>query len=878
MPSGLQDPIRDALIAAALGAVVAATGTTLVERAIDRPAADAARHAWVPRVALSFATIVDREVDTAEGPTTLVDATRDPGLSGTEWLALILGLATSVGLGIFGYWQVRSKASLARAQGELRRANTELEAAFSALPDLYFRLDAEGRFLSFRQGRSAPRLYRPPGEFLGRSLDAVMPPDVAAAARQAMEQIRRTGESASIEYSLAMGGEPRWFETRVFAGTAGEFLMFVRDVTDRRVRERDLAASEGRFRTLIASLPEPLVIVEQGVIGFANPAAGYFLAAGQAEALLGVPIDRLLRDGGGTLVECVAEGGAAFRTELDCVRLDGVVVRAEVVAAVTVLDGRSVRLMSFRDMTARRAAELATRQSEERYRELAEAADGVFWLADGATREVPYLSRRFEAVFGLPVVEPSRRLGVWAASIHPDDRDRVVRTVAACLDGDLEGFDLDYRIRRPDGAIRWINDRARRIRLTEGVRVLGFARDVTERRLAEESRAALEAQLRNLQKMEAIGTLAGGIAHDFNNILGAILGYASLLELQLEGQERASSDLAQILVASGRAKALVQQILTFSQQREQTRSPIRLQSVVKEALTLLRAAVPATVSIEARIDPGPGEVMADGTQVHQVVMNLVTNAADAFGSAPGSVEVRYERVTVTEPLATVIGDLPSGDYACLTVRDDGPGMTPDTVERIFEPFFTTKEPGKGTGLGLAVVHGIVRAHDGGIEVVSAPGAGTTMRVYLPLTALSPPAADGPTATAAVRGAGQRILIVDDEAPLAMFCGKVLEASGFRVATHTQPEVALAEFERAPGAFDLALLDLTMPHMTGVTLAGRLRALRPDLPIVLMTGYASSLTDASVRDIGVDRLLLKPLDPKTLTTGVADCLVGAGKGG
>ncbi|MDX2059886.1 MAG: CHASE domain-containing protein [Gemmatimonadales bacterium] len=802
----------------------------------------------------------------------------DPGLSPTGWLALILGLATSVGLGIFAYWQVRSKVSLTRAKGELQRANTELEAAFRALPDLYFRLDAEGRFLSFRQGRSAPPLYRPPAEFVGQPLEAVVPPDVAAAARQAMQQIRRTGEGVTIEYSLVTGSETRWYETRIFAGTDSEFLLFARDVTDRRARERELAASEERFRTLIAALPEPLVIVEQGVIVFANPAAGYFLAAGEPAALVGMSCDRLLRDGDGSLVDCVAEGGAAFRTELDCVRLDGTVLRVEVVAASTVLDGRPARLMSFRDMTARRAAELATRQSEERFRELAESADGVFWLADVATREVPYVSPRFESVFGLPMGEPERRLELWASLVHPDDRDRVVRTVGACLDGSIAEFEVDYRIKRPDGEVRWINDRARRIRMTEGGRVLGFARDVTERLLAQESQASLEAQLRNLQKMEAIGTLAGGIAHDFNNILGAILGYASLLELQLEGQERARSDLNQILVASGRAKALVQQILTFSQQREQARSPIRLQAIIKEALALLRAAVPSTVSIEARIDAAPTEVMADGTQIHQVVMNLVTNAADALGSIPGTVAVRYERVALADPLPTVFGDLPSGEYACLTVRDDGPGMSPDTIERIFEPFFTTKPPGKGTGLGLAVVHGIVQAHAGGIVLESAPGAGTTVRVYLPLSSLVAPAASGRAATTVARGAGQRILIVDDEAPLALFCGKVLEGSGYQVATHTQPEVALAEYEHAPSAFDLALLDLTMPHMTGVTLAGRLRALRPDLPIILMTGYASTLTDASVRDIGVDRLLLKPPDLKTLTTAVADCLVGAGKAG
>jgi nitrogen-specific signal transduction histidine kinase/ActR/RegA family two-component response regulator len=386
--------------------------------------------------------------------------------------------------------------------------------------------------------------------------------------------------------------------------------------------------------------------------------------------------------------------------------------------------------------------------------------------------------------------------------------------------------------------------------------------DITER-------TRLETQLRQTHKMQAMGTLAGGIAHDFNNILTAILGYTELA-MQEVGQDQAvERHLRGVLTAGHRAKDLVQQILTFSRQTELKHTPIRLHLLIKEALGLLRAALPSTIAIQQVIAPYSGAVLADPTQIHQVLLNLCTNAAQAMHETGGVIEVRLEPIDVMIDRTLVCADLKAGPYVRLTVRDTGPGMAPEITERIFEPFFTTKDVGEGTGMGLAVVHGIVTSHGGAITVESAPGQGATFAVYLPRVA--EPSTSMVHAEEPLPGGTERLLLVDDEEMLVHLGQEALTHLGYNVATCTSSLEALEVFRAAPQSFDLVITDYTMPTMTGEVLAQELRRIRPGIPIILCTGFSDTMTAERAQALGIDTLVLKPWRVHDLSLAIRQAL-------
>jgi signal transduction histidine kinase len=376
----------------------------------------------------------------------------------------------------------------------------------------------------------------------------------------------------------------------------------------------------------------------------------------------------------------------------------------------------------------------------------------------------------------------------------------------------------------------------------------------------------LEEQLRQAQKMEAIGTLAGGIAHDFNNILTAIVGYTQLAQLILKQDPKVREYLGAILQATRRATDLVRHILTFSRQQPQERRPIQLRPVVAESLKLLRAIIPSTIEFKTSLATDAPTVLADATQIHQILMNLGTNAWHAMKDRTGRLQINLEPCVVDEAHAATQSQLNPGFYTRVSVSDTGCGMDQATLRRIFEPFFTTKPLGEGTGLGLAVVHGIMKDHDGAVMVYSQPGEGTTFHLYFPAhagEATVAAAEQGPTP----RGHGERVLFVDDEELLVQLGQETLAALGYEVEVSTQPAAALAMVRADPQRFSLVLTDQTMPGMTGLFLAGQLLKIRPGLPIVLMTGYSSSLTAAQVEAAGIRQLLFKPTTIHSLGTAV-----------
>jgi PAS domain S-box-containing protein len=410
--------------------------------------------------------------------------------------------------------------------------------------------------------------------------------------------------------------------------------------------------------------------------------------------------------------------------------------------------------------------------------------------------------------------------------------------------------------------------------LTDGAgKVTGFlfvGADLTARKKDEQLRAQLEVQLRQSQKMEAVGTLAGGIAHDFNNILVAIIGNAELLGMELAHNPVVQENVGSILKASERARDLVRQILSFSRREEPERIPVNLEPVILEALRLIRPTLPSTIEIRTEIQPSQCLVLANSTEVHQVLINLCSNAAHAMRGKPGRLEIGLRVVQVAAKSAESLPGLAPGRYARLSVGDTGHGMDEKTVERIFEPFFTTKLPGEGTGLGLAVVHGIIRSHNGLITVASAPGEGTRFTVYFPAVEPSVPTAPKIVETPP-RGNRQRVLLVDDEPAITAVASKILARLGYQVSAFNNPVDALAAFDASPGSFELLLTDFTMPQMTGMDLASRIRGARASLPIIICTGHQGRIDEAEMKRLGGLVVVEKPFRAHALAGALRQAL-------
>jgi len=474
-----------------------------------------------------------------------------------------------------------------------------------------------------------------------------------------------------------------------------------------------------------------------------------------------------------------------------------------------------------------------------------------------------YVNPAFERVTGFQREEVlNRNARILKSGIHDprfygDIRKTLER--GETWSGRLINRRKDGTLFEEEGTISPVRDESGKI-----INFVAVKRDVTQE-------VTLEKQLRQAQKMEALGTLAGGIAHDFNNILAAILGYAELSMGKQSLDARLQNNLEQVVKAGKRARDLVQQILAFSRQSEQERKPVQLGSVIQEVLTLLRASLPTTIDIRFKGDPHNGLVMADPTQIHQLLMNLCSNAAYAMNEKGGSLHVELSTNRVGPHGFRMNGELSPGSYLRLTVRDTGHGIPPALLDRIFDPYFTTKEKGTGTGLGLAVVHGIVKSHDGAIAVESEPGKGTSFHVFLPMIeACSSSARD---AEDVPLGGSERILLVDDEDTLVELGSMMLEGMGYKVHGQTSSVEALDLFKQEPDGFDLVITDLTMPQMTGLELARELLSIRPNLPIILCTGYSENLMPQRTRAMGVRELMTKPFLVRDLARTIRNALDG-----
>lgn len=499
-----------------------------------------------------------------------------------------------------------------------------------------------------------------------------------------------------------------------------------------------------------------------------------------------------------------------------------------------------------------RTTELEER--EEQFRQLVEHIQEVFWMVSADESRLFYVSPIYEAIWGRMCESLYQNPSSLWKAVHEKDQKRIQAARRAVGQKD---FHEEFRIMLPDGSLRWVRVRTFPIRNAKGevIRIAGVAEDLTEHKRIEEALTKSERHFRQSSRMEAIGTLAGGIAHDFNNILTAILGYTELALATVPKNSRTQRNLQEVMTAGHRAKHLVQQILTFSRQPGPGKRSIPLHPIVREALKLLRATIPSTITIQHSIKT-EASIVADPTQIHQVLINLCTNAEYAMREEGGILHVMLEDVEVTEEMARVLLGLQTGPYVRLTVRDTGTGMTPEVLERMFDPFFTTKPIGEGSGMGLAVVHGLVTSHGGTIVADSKISKGTKIEVYLPRA--QAPVWDLASDRGPIPVGRETILFVDDEETIVRLGQELLTSLGYAVEVETHSPQALATFKQDPHRFDLVITDQTMPSMTGEMLSRELLRIRPDLPIILCTGFSHIMSAEKAKALGIQAYLMKPL--------------------
>ncbi|HET9985649.1 MAG TPA: PAS domain S-box protein [Longimicrobiales bacterium] len=707
-----------------------------------------------------------------------------------------------------------------------------------------------------------------------RFQDITHPDDVARDLAQARRLLagERTSDQIEKRY-IRKDGRIVWMQrtASLVRDAAGEPLYYVSQLQD--ISERKAAEAEiRRYRALVEHLP--LVTYE---VPFDAAGRTQYISP-QVEALLGYRpedfrvrpelfFERLHPDD----VEAVQAALARSRSEGRPVAVEyrildrdgGVHLIRDEAVVLRDADGRPLSLQGFMlDITDRGRAQAALAASEERFRALIESSSEVVTII-AADATVLYNSPALERVLGYT---PDELLGHDALErIHPDDQPPVRQVLGELLATPGAAGTVEYRYRHNDGSWRTLQSRAvNRLHHPSVGGIVVNSRDVTESR-------ALEGQLRQAQKMEAVGRLAGGVAHDFNNLLTGIKGYVAFLLADLPESDARRADVREIEKAADRAAGLTRQLLAFS--RKQVLQPriLDLNAAVLDLRTMLQRLIGEDIQVDTRLEPGLGSIEADPGQIEQVLLNLAVNARDAM-PAGGHLVIATSEVELDEAEARRIGTPRPGPYVVLSVTDTGSGIPADAIPFVFEPFFTTKEPGKGTGLGLSTVYGIVTQSGGSVTVDSRPGHGAAFRVYLPRVA--EPAAEGPPPAAAGRahvGAGT-ILLVEDDAAVRRLARRILDGAGYRVLEAAGGAEAIRlTLDAAAPRIDLLLTDLVMPQMSGVELARRLTRRQPDLKVLFMSGYAADTIERQGA-LGPDTPFLeKPFTPPGLTRAVREVL-------
>ncbi|WP_022664353.1 PAS domain S-box protein [Desulfospira joergensenii] len=716
--------------------------------------------------------------------------------------------------------------------------------------------DFGGRFLYANQKTFEIHGYEP-HEFMAVNLHDLNAPESEALIQERMMIIEDTGETSFTSTHFRKDGTPipmEVFVKKVAWENKPALLSVATDITERLNADKELKESQSNLTSLIENTDDIMVSRDKNgrALVYNQAFARVVKRIFKVDPTPGIrTLDYLPKDQKAHWEEVLLQvlSGVSLQEEF-CWEIDGEQHIYETSHNPMKVGDQVIGTVEFtRDITRRKLAEKKFQDMAKRL-DLATRGTGLgIWDWDIKARKLTWDERMYQ-LYGVKKETFSNAYEVWRNGLHPEDREENDRITEAAGRGERE-YDTEFRIIWPDGTIRFIRALGRVIWDSKGqpARMIGINYDITEKK-------EMEARVQQSQKMEAIGNLAGGIAHDFNNILFPIIGMSEMLLEDFAPETMEHENAREIFKAGKRGSDLVKQILAFSRQSEHKMIPVRVQQILREVLKLTRATIPSDIEIHQDIQSDCGLIMADPTQIHQVAMNIITNAFHAVESKGGAIFIKLKETGMDG------NDLPQnshepGRYARLSISDTGMGIPPEIIGKIFEPYFTTKEKGKGTGLGLAVAYGIVKEHKGYIQVDTNPAKGTKFQIFFPLMSRPADKTSKKEPEKYPRGS-EKILLVDDESSIANLEKQMLEKMGYTVTTRISSLDALDAFKAKPDAYDLVLTDMNMPNMTGEQLARELKTIRHDIPVIICTGFSERIDKAKAKSIGINGFLMKPV--------------------
>lgn len=766
---------------------------------------------------------------------------------------------------------VRDISEEKRAEKQLLENELKYRSLFESGSDAAFLVEEETLKL-LDANRMAEALYGyTREEFLELSA-----PDLSAEPAETARSIRNSEHYPPVPHATGRHlrlGTHRKKDGTVFPVeiTASRFRMgdrkfnisSVRDLSERRHAEEELRLLS--FCVDHASV-SVFQITPEGKFTYVNEAACRSLGRGRNE-LLGNTVGELDPNypdhaRAAHWRKLKEQGTLTFETEHR--HADGRVFPVEVTGHYVRYGEEEYEFAFATDITERKGADAALVESRTQLSQVLDAVKLGTWDWHVQSGEAVY-NELWASMKGYDLSEIRPHIGSRENLMHPDDLAAARKRLADHLAGAGDMYEAEFRMKHKSGRWIWVAEKGKVVERDSGgnaLRVCGTQQDITETKQLNE-------RLRQAERMEALGTLAGGIAHDFNNVLGGIIGYADMTLDDVPAGSRSANNLKRILQGGNRAKELVGQILSFSRGAPEGRTPQYVRPVMKEVVELLRAGLPSSIEIRSTLVRDTKPVMADPTKIHEIVMNLCTNAAQAMKDEKGVLEILHEEFTVEEEIVGRAGTIPPGMYSVVTVRDNGSGMDEETLAHAFEPFYTTKAHGEGTGMGLAVLFGIVQSHGGTVTVESRLNQGTTFRVYLPKCRGE--YREEVQSTAAPARGTERIMFVDDEKTMSDLAGEMLSGLGYAVTVFNDSAAALEAFTQNPSAFDLVFTDQTMPGLSGMQLAGEVRALRSDIPIILCTGFSRQVDEKSALIEGIDGFIRKPFRKRDVADRIRSVL-------
>ncbi|MEW6674362.1 MAG: PAS domain S-box protein, partial [Thermodesulfobacteriota bacterium] len=624
-------------------------------------------------------------------------------------------------------------------------------------------------------------------------------------------------------------------------------------LTERRQAEEALRKSEEKYKLITETSQTGIYIHQDDIIIYANDRFAELHGYTVSELIGTIYFELFHSDGkerGREIKSKRLRGDADTPQyhEARHIKKDGGILWCQTVAVRIEYQGKPAILGNLVDITERKRAEESQRENEEKYRRLFELESDAIFLIDKDSGKILEVNASAADLYGFSREELLQMRNV-DLSAEADKTKQATQNQHTRIP-------MRYH-RKKDGTVFPVEITASHFYWKGREAHIAAIRDITLRVEAESARSELEKELYHARKMESIGTLTGGIAHDFNNILGIIVGNTELALMDVPNWVPAHANLQAIKTASLRATKIVKQLLSFSRKTDQKLQPIEIALVIKDALKFLRSMIPSTIEIQQHIQTTDETILADPTQVNQIMMNLCINASQAMEQTGGVLSIRVENIILDEDSAKSYPDLGPGKYVGVSISDTGPGIAPEIIDRIFEPYFTTKEIGKGSGMGLAVVHGIVKNHNGAISVDSRIGKGASFTVLFP-TAAEKPLTEINTSEEIPHG-NESILFIDDEESVVNMTRRMLERLGYMVEARINPVEALAQFHANPDRFDLVITDMTMPKMTGLTLSEKIMEIRPDMPVIICTGHSALVDEEKAKGLGIAAYVMKPVN-------------------